>query len=73
MVVILMRKYAVVAGIVAIFLSLSGCSTEHHTTEVQLPNGVTCTSETTGTFFQTNRNISCIDSTGKVIGSYKND
>lgn len=76
--IVIKRMHAVSAGIAAISLSLFGlslfgCGSESHTTEVQLPNGVICKSETSGTFLQTNRNMSCIDSTGKVIGSYKND
>lgn len=66
-------KYLVVAGILALSLNLFGCGEEHHTTEVQLPNGVTCKSETGGTFLSPTRDMSCTDSNGKVVGSYKSD
>jgi len=71
--VVLKRKHAVYAGIFALSLSLFGCGAENHTTEVQLPNGVSCRSVTSGSFLDTSRDISCTDSNGKVVGSYKSD
>lgn len=71
--VVLKRKHAVIAGIFTISLSLFGCGSENHSTQVQLPNGVSCRSVTSGTFLDTSRDISCTDSNGKVVGSYKSD
>jgi len=63
------------AGYVAVAFSLfaAGCTPEEHTSEVTLPNGVSCKSETTGTFWSESHNLSCVDANGKVIGSYKSD
>jgi hypothetical protein len=47
-----------------------GCSSNHNT-EVQLPNGVRCSSQTQGSLFWKTTNFSCTDANGKVIGSYK--
>jgi hypothetical protein len=58
---------------IAFSLALAGCSSSEHHTEVTLPNGVTCKSETSGSFLWESRSLSCVDSNGKVIGSYKSD
>jgi hypothetical protein len=58
---------------VAMSLLVAGCSPTEHNTEVTLPNGVTCKSETTGTWWSESHNLSCVDSSGKVIGSYHGD
>jgi hypothetical protein len=50
---------------------VSGCSSGTHTTEVVLPGGINCRSETSGSFFNRSRNMQCTDSNGKVIGAYK--
>jgi major membrane immunogen (membrane-anchored lipoprotein) len=57
-------------ALLALSLLLLGCSSEHHT-EVQLPNGVICKSDTSGSFLWRRHNISCTDPNGKVIGSYQ--
>lgn len=64
-----------IVQIVAIVFSIAsaGCSSAEHHTEVTLPNGITCKSETSGTFMQRTRSLICTDSNGKVIGSYKSD
>ena len=58
---------------IAISTIMVGCSPEEHRTEVTLPDGSNCSSETYGTFWHESRNLSCTDSHGKVIGSYKSD
>lgn len=58
---------------VALSLLVAGCSPTEHNTEVTLPNGVSCKSETYGTWWSESHNLSCLDSSGKVIGSYKSD
>jgi hypothetical protein len=60
----LLLGLASLAGIV-------GCSSGSHTTEVVLPGGYSCRSETGGSFFNRTRDMQCVDSTGKVIGAYK--
>jgi hypothetical protein len=57
-------------AIMALPLISIGCSSNHNT-EVQLPNGVRCSSQTQGSFFWQTTNFSCTDANGKVIGSYK--
>ena len=63
------------AGAIAVGFALleTGCTTTEHHTEVTLPNGVTCKSETTGTWWSESHDLSCVDSSGKVIGSYRSD
>jgi len=61
------------AGALALSLLLAACAPTEHNTEVQLPNGIACKSETTGTFWSETHNLSCVDANGKVIGSYKGD
>lgn len=64
--------YSVFIGLIAIASSLtSGCSSTSHT-DVVLPNGVHCQSETSGFFLWTKNSTSCVDDKGKVIGSYSN-
>jgi hypothetical protein len=58
---------------VAFSVLAAGCAPSEHTSEVTLPNGVTCKSETIGTFWSESHNMSCVDASGKVIGSYKSD
>jgi len=57
----------------AVSLTAAGCSSSEHHTEVTLPNGITCKSETSGSFMHRSRSLSCTDSNGKVIGSYSSD
>jgi len=68
-----MRIFQTVAIAIAVSTALLGCSSEEHYTEVTLPNGISCTSQTSGSFWHESRNLSCTDSNGKVIGSYKSD
>jgi len=68
------RKGTAILAVIAASTSLLGCSSsEAHHTEVTLPNGVICKSEKSGSFWHESRNLSCTDSNGKVIGSYKSD
>jgi hypothetical protein len=55
---------------IALSLAFAGCSSSH-ATEVQLPNGVRCASETHGSLFWQATNFTCTNAQGKVIGSYK--
>ena len=61
-----------VIAVLMLSSGIAGCSSEHNT-EVQLPNGVMCKSETQGSFLWESHSVSCTDSNGKVIGSYKSD
>jgi hypothetical protein len=63
------------AGALVIGFSLlqEGCTPTEHHTEVTLPNGVSCKSETTGTWWSESHDLSCVDASGKVIGSYRSD
>ena len=54
-------------------VAVSGCSSGTHTTEVVLPGGISCRSETSGGYFNRTRDMQCVDSSGKVIGAYKSD
>ena len=49
----------------------SGCSSNSNT-EVQLPNGIHCRSESRGSFLWKTTSTACVDANGKVIGSYSN-
>ena len=49
----------------------SGCSSNSNT-EVQLPNGIHCRSESHGSFLWKTTSTACVDANGKVIGSYSN-
>ncbi len=49
----------------------SSCSSNSHT-DVTLPNGIHCQSESSGFFLWRNTSTSCVDDKGKVIGSYSN-
>ena len=64
------RLYFVMAQMLS--SGIAGCSSEHNT-EVQLPNGVLCKSETHGSFLWESHSVSCTDEKGNVIGSYKSD
>lgn len=56
---------------IALPLGLLGCGPSTHVTQVVLPNGVDCISETHGTLFWESRNVTCRNAQGKVVGSYK--
>jgi hypothetical protein len=69
-------NYSEVVRVVALAVSLTAAecsSSSEHQSEVTLPNGITCKSETSGSFMHTSRSLICIDSNGKVIGSYSSD
>jgi hypothetical protein len=66
-----MKTRRAVIALLACSLLLLSCSSEHHA-EVQLPDGVICKSDTSGSFFWRRQNVSCTDPNGKVIGSYQN-
>jgi hypothetical protein len=59
----------IAAAALAAVLILSGCNSNTHT-EVQLPTGVHCRSETHGSFLWKTSSTACVDANGKVIGSY---
>jgi hypothetical protein len=62
-------------GLMLVLSSLSGltssCSSNSHT-DVTLPNGIHCQSESSGFFLWRSTSTSCVDDKGKVIGSYSN-
>jgi hypothetical protein len=47
----------------------SGCNSSSHS-EVELPTGVHCRSESHGSFLWKTTSTACVDASGKVIGSY---
>ncbi len=55
----------------AICSLLVGCGSASHT-DVVLPNGIHCQSESSGFFLWRSTSTSCVDANGKVIGSYSN-
>jgi len=59
----------IVAAMLGAVLIGSGCNSNTHT-EVELPTGVHCRSETHGSFLWKTSSTACVDATGKVIGSY---
>ena len=56
------------AALGAVFIG-SGCNSNSHT-EVELPTGVHCRSETHCSFLWKTTSTACVDANGKVIGSY---
>jgi hypothetical protein len=50
---------------------ITGCSSTSHT-DVVLPNGIHCQSESSGFFLWRSTSTSCVDAQGKTIGSYSN-
>jgi hypothetical protein len=63
------RRAAMAAIIGAIGLIAAGCSSSSNA-DVTLPNGTHCRSESSGWFVFRSTSVACVDSTGKVIGSY---
>ena len=63
------RRLALVLAIV--FLAFSGCSSTS-VTDVRLPDGTHCRSESTGFSIFRSTNIACVDAKGQIIGSYSN-
>ena len=59
----------IAAAVLGAILIGSGCNSSSHT-EVELPTGVHCRSETHGSFLWKTSSTACVDATGKVIGSY---
>jgi hypothetical protein len=59
------------AALLGAVLMGSGCSSNSNT-EVQLPNGIHCRSESHGSFLWKTTSTACVDANGKVIGSYSN-
>ena len=58
-----------IAAALCALLVGSACSSNTHT-EVQLPTGVHCRSETHGSFLWKTSSTACVDANGQVIGSY---
>lgn len=65
------RTWGKIFAVIALPLVSIGCGSSTHNKEVQLPDGVRCTSQTQGSFFWHTTDFSCTDASGKVIGSYK--
>jgi hypothetical protein len=63
------RLIQVAAAVFGAVLIGSGCNSNSHT-EVELPTGVHCRSETHGSFLWKTSSTACVDANGKVIGSY---
>ena len=61
----------IAAALLGAVLTGSGCSSNSNT-EVQLPNGIHCRSESHGSFLWKTTSTACVDANGKVIGSYSN-
>ena len=61
----------IAAALLGAVLMGSGCSSNSNT-EVQLPNGIHCRSESHGSFLRKTTSTACVDANGKVIGSYSN-
>jgi hypothetical protein len=61
----------IAAALLGAVLMGSGCSSNSNT-EVQLPNGIHCRSESHGSFLWKTTSTACVDANGKVIGSYSN-
>jgi hypothetical protein len=61
----------IAAALLSAVLMGSGCSSNSNT-EVQLPNGIHCRSESHGSFLWKTTSTACVDANGKVIGSYSN-
>jgi len=61
----------IAAALLGTVLTGSGCSSNSNT-EVQLPNGIHCRSESHGSFLWKTTSTACVDANGKVIGSYSN-
>jgi hypothetical protein len=59
----------IAAAVLGAVLVGSGCSSNSNT-EVTLPTGVHCRSETHGSFLWKTSSTACVDANGKVIGSY---
>ena len=65
----LLSLIQIVAALLGAVLFGSGCNSSSHT-EVELPTGVHCRSETHGSFLWKTTSTACVDANGKVIGSY---
>jgi hypothetical protein len=65
----LLSLIQIAAALLGAVLFGSGCNSSSHT-EVELPTGVHCRSETHGSFLWKTSSTACVDATGKVIGSY---
>ena len=65
----LLSLIQIVAALLGAVLFGAGCNSSSHT-EVELPTGVHCRSETHGSFLWKTSSTACVDATGKVIGSY---
>ena len=52
-------------------LAISACSSSS-TTEVGLPDGTHCRSESSGMLWWETASVACVDQNGKIIGSYSN-
>ena len=63
------RRIASVLFLSALSILLGGCSSTSHT-DVVLPNGIHCQSDSSGFFLWRSSSTSCVDANGKVIGSY---
>ena len=63
------RLIQIAAAALGAVLFGSGCNSNSHT-EVELPTGVHCRSETHGSFLWKTTSTACVDANGKVIGSY---
>jgi hypothetical protein len=59
----------IVAALLGAVLIGSGCNSNSNT-EVTLPTGVRCRSETHGSFLWKTTSTAYVDANGKVIGSY---
>ena len=58
----------IAAALLGAVLMGSGCSSNSNT-EVQLPNGIHCRSESHGSFLWKTTSTACVDANGKVVGS----
>ncbi len=65
----LVRLIQIASAVVSAVLMGAGCNSNSHT-EVELPTGVHCRSETHGSFLWKTSSTACVDANGKVIGSY---
>ena len=65
----LLSLIQIAAALLGAVLFGSGCNSSSHT-EVELPTGVHCRSESHGSFLWKTTSTACVDANGKVIGSY---
>ena len=63
------RVIQIAAAVIGAVLIGSGCNSNSHT-EVELPTGVHCRSESHGSFLWKTSSTACVDANRKVIGSY---